>query len=595
MENQIDDNIKNQLLFLVINKIDIDETGMKNLIINITSQYKKNHNAEILRLFIILLNEYYINHKNDEISKLCVKYSIKYINIHSYDTNICAIGAQHAELIAKYDITIGLYSMALLNCKEEIRHIYLNNLAGIYFSITQPKQGIITFEEALMTIKQNMTNVNFKDYLCIFSNMFLHILYQEPNKINLYETFMNSEKTFFIPYIKKMYEKIDVRIENYHKNQIKKIGIISNDFHAHPVGYMITTLIKYYNSIYEKHNIELYMLNNSDKIDKVYDYIYSFKSDHVIWKNVDKMEDEQLIKYIYDEHIDVIIDMMGYTNRNRMSILAFFTTLDKSKRPYIYSYFAFPAKSGISDKQIIDKNIYDIILQQNPTKKENDNYIILKHCLQCYHYPIIDIVSEKTTSDLFRMACFNNPNKITSKMIEIWSSILIKIPNSILVLQYKAYQSKMVMQNILDKFITYGIRPDRIRFNYLMLIQLLESYNNIDIALDITPYNGGCITSEALYMNTPVICFHPINDVYNCSVNIDISYQSAVSYTLNKTLGLDELICSKSLEYINKVIELSKNREKLNWYHTNIRRLMKENNILDSEEFMMDLIEKIKN
>jgi len=593
MDNKLEEDVKNQLLYIIKNLIKLEPDPMSNLINNITDFYKKTHNGEILKLFILILNDYYINHKDDKISQLCVKYSVKYIMKHEYNSDICAIGAQHAELINKYDITIGLYSMVLLNCSEEARHIYLNNLAGIYFSIVKPEFGIKTFLEGLQSLKANMNDTNFKDYMCLFSNLFLHILYQEPEKINEYRKIMDLEKPFFISYVKKMYERLIIKVNNYHNDKIKKIGIISNDFHAHPVGYMILPLIEHYQTIYNKFKIELYMLNNSDKTDKISEYIQSFKNEHIIWKKISDINDEIIIKYIYDEHIDVIIDMMGYTNRNKMSILAYLMTLEKTQRPYIYSYFAFPARSGICDKKIIDKNIYDLIVKQHSETKEEN--VILEYGLQCYHYPSIEIPSIKTKSEIFRMACFNNPNKITDKMIEIWAKILIKIPNSVLFLCYKSYLSSMVVKHFIDKFEKLGINKNRLHFSFKLLIQLLNFYNDIDIALDPSPYNGGCITSEALYMNTPVICFHPINSVYNCSVDIDTSYQSAVSYTLNKILGFDELICSTSDEYINKVVEFSNKPEKIEWYNNNIRKKMKEKNLLNSEEFMLDFMDKIVN
>jgi len=595
MENSLEEkiiNFRNQLVYLLKNSIKLDGDAMTNFINNVCAFYKQTHDKDVLHLFIVILNDSYLEHKNEKISQLCLKYSMKYLMKHEYEAEICAIGAQHAELINKYDITIGLYSMALLYCKNTTKHIYLNNLAGIYFSIMKSEEGIRTFFAGLDTLKKNITSTNFDDYMCLYSNVFLHLLYQEPKQVNNYERIMELEKPYYLSFIRKKYERLVIKVDNYHNNKIKKIAIISNDFHAHPVGYMILSLIKYYQTIYDKYQLELYILDNGDKVDRVLDFILSFKNEHIIWKKINNTEDEKIIKYIYDEHIDIIIDMMGYTNRNKMSILAYLMTLDKTKRPYIYSYFAFPARSGVCDKKIIDKNIYDLIVKQSSDKNDN---IILKYGLQCYHYPVVDIPIQKVKSDIFRIACFNNPNKITDKIIEIWSKILINIPNSVLVLYYKSYQSNMVIQQFISKFENLGVNKNKIQFGFTLLIQLLNLYNTIDVALDPTPYNGGCISSEALYMNTPVICFHPDNDVYDCSVNIDTSYQSAVSYTLNKTLGFDELICHTKNEYINKVIELSKNSEKLNWYHTNIRSIMKEKNLLDSECFMSDFIDKIIN
>ncbi len=46
---------------------------------------------------------------------------------------------------------------------------------------------------------------------------------------------------------------------------------------------------------------------------------------------------------------------------------------------------------------------------------------------------------------------------------------------------------------------------------------------------------------------------------------------------------------------INKIIDLEKNREKLDFYYKNIRKIMKKKNILNSYNFYEDFFEKIIN
>ncbi|MFM7989896.1 MAG: hypothetical protein ACKPKO_62340, partial [Candidatus Fonsibacter sp.] len=81
--------------------------------------------------------------------------------------------------------------------------------------------------------------------------------------------------------------------------------------------------------------------------------------------------------------------------------------------------------------------------------------------------------------------------------------------------------------------------------------KLLELYNHVDVALDTFPYGGMTTSLEASYMGVPVL-----------TIEGD-SFLSRGTYSLNKNLGLPDFIASSQNDYINKAIELAKNRNKI--------------------------------
>ena len=99
----------------------------------------------------------------------------------------------------------------------------------------------------------------------------------------------------------------------------------------------------------------------------------------------------------------------------------------------------------------------------------------------------------------------------------------------------------------------------------------------MDIVLDPFPYNGGTISSEALYMNTPIITLAGTN------------YVSRIGVSLLSNLNLEKYIAYSHEEYIEKVIELANNEDELKKLHITIRNKMLKTDLGDSNNFTKNI------
>jgi protein O-GlcNAc transferase len=263
--------------------------------------------------------------------------------------------------------------------------------------------------------------------------------------------------------------------------------------------------------------------------------------------------------------------MMGHTRNTRMNLLQY-----KPAR-IIISYFAYPATNGLKE---IDYRFTD----KYATPPETQQYFVeklyyLPNGFQCYSPPI-DIESKKNyTRDKYKihLCCFNNPTKLSIPTLDTFCTILKRLPEAKLFLRYCYYKSSWYKETIIKLFTDRGIERGRIDIGYEPIVEALQLYNNMDIVLDPFPYNGGTISSEAIYMNTPIITL------------AGKTYISRVGVSLLSNLGLEKYIANTTEEYIQKVIDLAHNETELKLLHQTLRFKMLNSDLANSVSFTKNI------
>ena len=108
-------------------------------------------------------------------------------------------------------------------------------------------------------------------------------------------------------------------------------------------------------------------------------------------------------------------------------------------------------------------------------------------------------------------------------------------------------------------------------------LQHLGWYNQIDIALDVFPYNGTTTTCEALWMGVPVITL--------CGN----SHVSRVGASLLSRVGLADLVATSEAEYLDKALAMAANADARRELRFGLRQRMKDSPLLDAARFTRGL------
>ena len=341
---------------------------------------------------------------------------------------------------------------------------------------------------------------------------------------------------------KKIKNKFLSKIANKNKNKDNskiRIGYFSGDFCNHAVFQLIQDLFVNH----DKSKFEIYAYSTFKK--------HSVQREKVI-KNVnkfidlDQMSDQEIIKLIKLDNLDLAIDLSGYTVHNKCHLFAY--DIAKIK----INYLGFPGTMGTKnyDYIIADKNI----IPNNHLDFYSEEAIFMPEIYQ--PFSPISFKFDKNKSDFnlpensILLGCFSRIEKISPNVFDIWMKILNKYKNSYLALCLK---NKEVIFNI--KNYCEANNFDFKKIIFLDPIEHLENLKRIstfDIYLDTFPYNGHTGFSDSLFQS----CVPSISLTGN-------SFASRVSYSLLKSLNLEKLVTFNEKDYSKKIEYYCENQEEL--------------------------------
>ena len=322
---------------------------------------------------------------------------------------------------------------------------------------------------------------------------------------------------------------------NKNNNRKLRIGYLSSDFHAHPVGFNLLPLIVNH----DKKNVEIFIYNLDEKLDKIGEKFRS-STDH--WRIVSNKTDEDIAQQVENDEIDILVSLAGYFNSNRPSVVAY-------RAAPIQVSFHDCSTSGLTE---MDFWLTDDFLHPENTKELFTEQLHRLPLLYQYDPPLdFPSVSQLPAIEngFITFGCFNKPEKINDQVIELWADILASVPHSKLFLKYGTYfDDQILVLYWQNKFSQFGVSENQLIFcgSSKTRTKHLEQYRNIDIALDPFPFNGATTTFEALAMGVPTISLEGQRfiDRVGASLLGAVNLDKFVAHTRNEYISIAKLRAS---------------------------------------------------
>ena len=273
-----------------------------------------------------------------------------------------------------------------------------------------------------------------------------------------------------------------------------RVGLLSGDLRAHPVAYFIESVL----AALAGRSLEVHAYCNHDKLDEVSRRLQAHCQG---WRGVAGLDDAALARRIHDDGIDILIDLSGHTNHNRLPVLAW------RPAPVQACWLGYCATTGL---QAVDAFIADPWIA--PCGAETlftERIWRLPDTFLCFTPPTVEAPVTPLPAlarGSVRFGCFNHLAKINDAVVAAWAQALHAVPGGELALQAHALQDPAVCHQVLDRFARHGIDPRRLLLQAAQSrAEYLAAYGQIDIALDPFPYPGGTTSLEALWMGVPVL------------------------------------------------------------------------------------------
>jgi predicted O-linked N-acetylglucosamine transferase (SPINDLY family) len=340
-----------------------------------------------------------------------------------------------------------------------------------------------------------------------------------------------------------------------------RIGYVSPDFREHPVARFVLPLFREH----DREQVEVFTYSDVTRQDPVTRML----RDHVDrWRDVATLRDEQLTDLVRADEIDILVDLAAHSGHNRLLAFA------RKPAPVQVTYLAYCSTTGVD---AIDYRVTDRFLDPpGEPSHYTEASLYLPHCYWCYSAPSLGgrpATERRPGPPTF--GCLNTFAKVSDVTLDLWMRLLRRVPEARLLLYARTEAHRARVRRVMREA---GVEESRAAFvGRQSLANYLETYRDIDVALDPHPYGGGTTTCDALWMGVPVV---------------SLAGRTAVSRagsTLLSNVGLEHLVARSEGQYLELATGLIRDADGLAELRGGLRGRLESSPVMDAPRFARDL------
>lgn len=311
-----------------------------------------------------------------------------------------------------------------------------------------------------------------------------------------------------------------------------KIGYLSGDLHRHSITYFLEPILRHT----DNDSFETHVFTTSAHRDEVTERLNEC-TDH--WHDCSTKPAQELSKFIKDQGIDILVELTGHFAGHKLSVFA------SRPAPIQITFIGYGNTTGLSR---IDARFVDEITDPSPDADSlaTENLVRLPGCFLCYQPPeSLPGVRDPDPDRPITIGSFNNLKKLSDSTVKVWVQILEQRPLTQLLIKSSKLANDEFRSELIERFSAQGIDQSRLdlRAFSATVESHLDTYNELDLALDTFPYTGTTTTCESLAMGVPVLTL------------LGDAHAGRVSASLLTSVDQEELIAADDPEYITRAIE----------------------------------------
>ncbi len=416
----------------------------------------------------------------------------------------------------------------------------------------QKEQGMLV--ESELSYRQALTLR--PDAAAIYGNL-LFLLNNNPDKTaeEIYNEYRIFNDIFGTPLEKEWRPFTNSR----QTNRRLKVGYVSSKFTRHSTRHFLEPLLAHHDPA----RVEVYAyadLSHEDEVTRR----YKSYCDH--WLQSAGLDDAKLSERIRADRIDILVDLPGHTEGNRLGVFA------RKPAPVSLHWLDFGYTTGLTaiDYYLTDPVNVPIgsesLFAETPWRVKTP----------CFVYrPAAGMGEVGTLPALLRkhvtFITLTRALRINHRTIRVWSEILKRVRGAHLIIDSSNFKDPAAQQSIREKFIAHGIDPEQLELGFTS--PPWDLLRGADIGLDCFPHNSGTTLIETLYMGAPFITL------------TDRPSVGRLGSAILEGIGHPEWIAQTEKEYIDKAVALAENLPDLAARRAGLRQEMEQSPLMDEPGF----------
>jgi protein O-GlcNAc transferase len=332
-----------------------------------------------------------------------------------------------------------------------------------------------------------------------------------------------------------------------------RVGMLSGDMRSHAVMWFTKGLLQHH----DKSRMSITMYHSGRTEDGETE---SVRHHCAAWHRCNNLGPREVASLIAQDKIDVLIDVCGLTQHNRLAAFLF------RPAPVQAHWQCHPSTLGMTT---IEYRMVDSITDPaSMAALSTEKLVSLDPCF--VQFTPVDGAPDiaplpAAAAGHVTFCCFNGIQKFNLPTMRLWARILAGVPGSKLMLKHAALEKPDARADVLARFESAGIPADRIILDppVTSARDMLPAYNRVDISLDTMPYSGMTTTCESLFMGVPVITREGA-----------ISGARVTESLLRAALGADaaNFIGADDDAYVRIAVELGNDRTRLAALRSSLRQ-----------------------
>jgi protein O-GlcNAc transferase len=314
-----------------------------------------------------------------------------------------------------------------------------------------------------------------------------------------------------------------------------RLGYLSADFHDHATARLMAEL-------FERHDragFELHAFSHGPddtsamrrRVVQAFDRFSDIAQD----------SDAEAARRIREHEIDILVDLKGHTEGNRLAILA------ARPAPVQAHYLGYPGTLGTDIVDYLIADCFVVPPEQRRNFAEKLVYLPGSYQVNDRQRAIAARVPSRAECGLpehgFVFCCFNSSYKITPPIFDVWMRLLAALPASVL---WLLADNPWAQANLCREAASRGIAPGRLVFAPRQpLPEHLARHAAADLFLDTVPVNAHTTASDALWAGLPLL---------TCA---GASFVARVAGSLLHAVDLPELVTDGLAAYEQRALALA--------------------------------------